>query len=250
MEAMMQYLRPPRYRATLWALACVAMMGCVKPYLKVTDKRAALKASPTLVTSAVFDNTRRAGLDNKSVLDVALKVVSNVNLDDVGEQMVADAQAMLAEYGLVLKQDKAQASAIDFFKGEGVTAINKVAQILVGRWVLPNGAQARSITDQTWLFESVRVGMASKLDSKVPNEHFLFVSARCEADREWLIFVRPEVVLYYLVLNEKGHVVLEARGIGHGDKSLFSEDQTPNNLKMALKNASKNMKAQPVENLK
>ena len=228
----------------------VGLSGCVKPYLKVTDQRGDLKSSQTLVTAAVFDNTRSSAREERTGLDVMFKVVSNINLDAVGEHMLKDAEAMLAEYGLLLKRDQAQARKIDLFKGTGVPVVNKVVQALAGRWVSPDGAQMRSIGDTTWLFESVRVGMAKELDSKTPNEHFLFVSARCAADREWLIFVRPEVVLYYLVLNERGDIVLEARGIGHGEKSLFTEDQTPENLISALQRASESMRSQPVESFK
>ena len=231
-------------------LVLVGLSGCVKPYLKVTDQRGDLKSSQTLLAAAVFDNTRPSAKEERTSLDVVLKVASNINLDAVGQHMLKDAETMLSEYGLVLKRDQAQARKIDFFKGAGVPTVSKVVQALTGRWVSPDGAQMRSIGDTTWLFESVRVGMAKALDSKTPNEHFLFVSARGTADREWLIFVRPEVVLYYLVLNERGDIVLEARGIGHGEKSFFTEDQAPANLILALQKASENMRSQPVEPLK
>ena len=118
--------------------------------------------------------------------------------------------------------------------GKAIDTLNKVAQVLGGKWVSPKGAQITSVTDQTWLLESYSSRLATQLKSDAPNEHFLFISARCMRDSEWLIMARPEVVLYYLMLDNQGRTVFEARGIGHGDSSFLFEDNSPTNLAMRL----------------
>ena len=132
-----------------------------------------------LLRWAIFDNTPTTDLDEqKSIMDVAMKVVSNVNLDKVGVQMVADAEAILGKYGFALKGNKKHAQKPDLLKGKTVEALNKAGQVLAGRWVSPHATQSPFVHHQTWLLESVRIGMANKLNSDVPNEYFLCVSAR------------------------------------------------------------------------
>ena len=244
-------MRIQHHNSTLrWALLAVAsffvMSGCVSPYLKIQKDRSGFKDSPTLLSAAVFDNSRESEdkAEKPNLLDVTLKVVSNVQLDEVGAAMIEHASKMLKTYGFLVKTDAKRAKKLDLLTGKTMEALNKAGQVLGGQWISQDGSLMTRITDQTWLLESYRKSLVDKLNSDAPNEHFLFISARCDADREWIIFSRPEVVLYYLLLDEKGKIVFEARGIGHGENSLFTDDQSPGNLMTALERAQANMRAQ------
>jgi hypothetical protein len=231
-------------------LVVLLLSACVSPYMRIKTDKSSFKDAPTLMSAAVFDNSRTTSDEEKSGnLSGTLQLISNASLDEVGATMLSDAEKLLKSHGFVIEFDKKRARNVDLVSGKAVDALNKVGQVLGGKWVSPKGAQMTSVTDQTWLLDSYSARLVRKLKGAGENEHFLFISARGLRDSEWLVMARPQVVLYYLVLNNQGRAVLEARGIGHGDSSFLFEDQTPENLGVALKRAQENMLLQPVEAL-
>ena len=239
-------------RLALLAAASLCATACVSPYLRLHDSAKGLESAPTLLAAAAYgDDHRDESKDEKrSLLKAAVKVVSNLNLDDVGEHLVSRSIETGKTFGFNVTSDKARAQRLDLVKGGAMDALADVAQVVGGVWTYPEGSRNTSIDDRTWLTDSHKKDIAKSLDEAAPGEFFMFVSARHDTDREYVFFERGVVVLYMMVLSDEGRVVLEGRGIGYGDKSFWSEDVSVSGLRTTIDRAFKDMLAQPKERLK
>lgn len=238
----------------LFCLCCVAALasGCMSPYLRLHDSAKGLENAPTLLASAKYGDaqTQEAEASKRGLLKAAVKVVSNLNLDEVGEHLVRQTVETGKALGFDVTSNKDRAQRLDFITGGAVDALAGVAQVVGGVWIYPEGSHLRFIDDQTWLTEGTRKDIAKALDETAPGEFFVFVTARHATDREWLVFERAEVVVSFIVLSDEGRLVLEGRGIGYGDKVFWSENASPSGLRIAIDRAFKEMLAQPKKRLK
>jgi len=228
-------------------LTAALASGCISPYLRLHDSAQGLESAPTLLASAKYGDAQNDSNQNtqRSLLKAAVKVVSNLSLDEVGEHLVRRAVETGKTLGFDVTSDKARAQRLDMIKGGAMDAIAGVAQVVGGVWIYPEGSRNTFIDDHSWLTDSYKKDIAKSLDEAAPGEFFMFVSARHATDREWLLFERAEVVLSFVVLSDEGRLVLEGRGIGYGDKGFWSEDASPSGLKTAVDRAFKDMLAQP-----
>ena len=223
--------------------------GCVSPYLKVHTKLQSSKQFPTLLTSAKIEQYDQGGSSNSSLVQAAVSVSSNMNLDSLGPVMVETAQKGLKKYGIALKFDAKRAKTLDLVKGDLAKGINEMRQVFAGTWISPRGAQNYSFKYNQYIFDSALKSVAKKLKTDQKDELFLFISAEHTKDSEWLIFERPEVILYYLIIDQKGKIVFEGLGRGYGPSTFMFGELNPENLGKALEEAHISLMSQPLESL-
>jgi hypothetical protein len=239
--------------ARLSLLLCAGLLatGCVSPYLRVHESAKGLKGAPTLLVSAKYgDDTTGNAKEKPNLLKVAVKVASNINLDEVGAHLIRVSTDTAERFGFKVAPDKERAQSIDLIKGGAMDALADVAQVVSGVWIYPEGARNVFIDDRTWLLDSYKESLVKSLKSATEGEHFMFISARHRADSEWLFFERAEVVLYFMIMDEQGTIVFEGRGVGYGSTGFWSEDSSPSGLNQAIDAALADMLAQPQEALK
>ncbi len=238
-------------RLSLLLCAGLLATGCVSPYLRVHESAKGLQASPTLLVSAKYgDDNTGSQKEKTNLVKVAVKVMSNINLDEVGAHLIRVSTDTAERFGFKVGPDKERAQSIDLIKGGAMDALADVAQVVSGVWIYPEGARNVFIDDRSWLLDSYKQSLVKSLDSPAEGEHFMFVSARHRPDSEWLIFERAEVVLYFMIMNEQGKIVFEGRGIGYNGSRFGSEDSSPAGLNQAIDAAVADMLAQPQETLK
>lgn len=255
---------PPKYpppmeillRALAHSLAHFAFLittallatGCVTPYLRLHDNAKGLQDAPTLLVSAKYGD-KQNGEEKKDILKTAVKIASNINLDEVGEHLVRVSIEAGERFGFKVTSNKERAQSGDLIKGGAMDALAGAAQVMGGVWLYPDGSRTHFIDDTTWLTDMYKRNIITSIKGLSEGEHLMFVSARHRADGEYLFFERAEVVLYILILNHKGQEIFEGRGIGYGATQFWSEDSSPSGLKGAIDRALADMLAQPQEKL-
>ncbi|MBM4290368.1 MAG: hypothetical protein FJ138_02120 [Deltaproteobacteria bacterium] len=222
--------------------------GCVSPYLRLHSSAEGLQQAPTLLVSATYGEAS-GGNQEKGLLKAAVKIASNLNLDEVGEHLVSVAVKTGEQFGFAVAPNKERAQSLDVVKGGAMDALAGAAQVMGGAWIYPEGSRNTFINDTTWLTDSYKRDLVKSLKGDKEGEHFLFVSARHTTDSEFLFFERAVVVLYILIINDSGKEIFEGRGIGYGATQFWNEDSSPAGLKDTIDRALVDMLAQTKETL-
>jgi hypothetical protein len=224
--------------------------GCVTPYLRLHEDAKGLQDAPTLLMSAKYGDKQDEQTSPKSnLMKAAVKIASNINLDEVGEHLVRASIETGERFGFKVTPNKERAQSGDLIKGGAMDALAGTAQVMGGVWIYPEGSRTHFVDDTTWLTDMYKRNIITSIKDLNEGEHLMFVSARHRADGEYMFFERAEVVLYMLILNHKGQEIFEGRGIGYGNTQFWNEDSSPSGLKGAIDRALTDMLAQPQERL-
>ncbi|MEC7984245.1 MAG: hypothetical protein VX278_03720 [Myxococcota bacterium] len=226
----------------MFAFFSLMTLACMKPFLKVDLDLPSQNDAPTLVTVAMIDTSPGEG--DQSLVDM----VQGKDLSKVGSHLIVQSSALFKDMGYLVSLDKDRAQKIDFVKGEVVDALKSASAVLGGVWVSADTAGTR-IDNQTFLMESYRKQLVSKLDTEVPNEFFLFIAADVYERTDWLIMKSPVMVIDWVMLSDNEKITLRARGIGRGKTTPLFLDKGEANLKMAIDSAIESLKAEEKQGL-
>ena len=215
-------------------------LACVRPFLKVSPTLEKPTDAPTLVTNISIDGNASTRSSDEIGLGDLISQKDNLKLDEAGDILLSQSTGWFRTEGFALYENKEQAQQLDLLKGEGIQTAKNVAQIVAGNWISPASSMV-VINNDMILLKSYRNHVVEKIDSEVEGEFFLFASARVYKATNWF-FVRPRIVLDYVLLSETNAIVMRARGLGFGKSNFWIMDRSPSNLGLAIEEAIESIK--------
>lgn len=223
----------------LCAFALLLSSGCAT-WVKRADRFPEQRPARALLASFEVSVEQREGGPN------LLDLVQNDSVKDFGDTAYPILSEALQEEGIELFLEKERAVAFEqVWKGPG----NRFTA-LTGRWQHPDTAsvslaQFRSL---------IHLGPNAARDKvkAVAKEHeadlYAFVSMTVLEDvgfsiNDMVLWGMPKLALDIVTIDSSGQTVYDARVIGEGHGSPFIVDRTPDNLRVALRDALARLKA-------
>jgi hypothetical protein len=199
----------------IFLLPAVLVIGCAKPYVKVSPDYSATPTMPAILAGAAvsFDE-----IDDETSLGTAIMdTVMNAHLPEFGEMMMERMTPFLAENGFELTTDHSRVSK---GKKENLETVSRITSIVVGAWVDPEGSMI--VVNNNTLFSNASYNIILRRAAPIQdNEHFVFIDARVSKRTKWFVVGYSQMVLDINVIDGDGNEVYVARGVGDGPKAAF-----------------------------
>ena len=159
----------------------------------------------------------------------------------MGVHLTAQSIELLDTQGFQVYLNKEQAQRLSLFEED-------VSAVLDGLWYAKDASKTILDNDMI-LMEPFCRSLVYELDTQKEGEHFLFVSARLGEKETFLVMRNVYILIDYVILNEAGSVVFQARGIGDGTRSFLFADKSKHSLRLAIDNAIRSIKMEMKQEL-
>lgn len=210
-----------RRGAVALVVATVALSsGCLTPFVSRRAQEPEPRPAPTVIAGLSVTNP-----GERTVLDVA----QDTGLSEFGEKAVEPIQAALAAKGFALTFDKIRVKEIN----TGGINNDAASAAITGAYTHPEASY--------WTPDLLRgpfvqpKDLIVKIRGEDPKELYAFVGIVVR--QQGIIVKEPQIELRVTVYDREGQAVLDLRGLGAGDGSVFFANRAPGNLQVALERA-------------